>query len=477
MVDTQRCLFTAFDILNAVGGEIPGNLPNSGILERLEIHSVRIDSRECVPGSLFVPLKGEQTDGHFFLKSAIEKGSTLCFVNRHYYDKSKAEIGGYQSTYAVAVIIVEDTLNALQALAKSYIDKFINLVKIGITGSNGKTTTKELLGAILNEQALAVVSPGNLNSDIGLPLSCFEVGPEHEFAVFEMGMNRVGEIEILVNIVNPDFAVITNIGPAHVGLLGSVKAIALEKRKIFTFSSENSRGFLSENEPFFALLAEGNEQRIVKFGPNSTPGYISSRSLGLDGTIMQFEQMEIHLPLVGVYNLQNALCAIRVGQVLGISGDRIKAGLEKARPLFGRGEVIKGDITIIQDCYNANTVSIQKALDFVDTLSFTGRKILVLGSMKELGDATDSEHKLVGISAADSTSNIIFFFGEESEAAYNAAKERGHPDVSWTTSFEELAAAVTGRIAAGDLILLKGSRSMELERLTDILRRWDFGLV
>jgi UDP-N-acetylmuramoyl-tripeptide--D-alanyl-D-alanine ligase len=370
-----------------------------------------------------------------------------------------------------AFVLVEDTLTALQRLAAEHLRQLKDLTIVGITGSNGKTTTKEMLGAILSEHDVTSVSPGNLNSEIGLPLSAFRIRDSHRYAVFEMAINNPGEMDILADIARPSYAAITNIGVAHIGLLGSRERIAEEKRKIFTHIGADGWGFLADDEAFREYLAEACRGSIEYFGRQTTPGFEAARDLGLGGIGVVWNGHTIRMRTVGLYNVKNALCAISVALKLGVEESAIIDGLQKVKPLFGRGEVLHGAVTVVQDCYNANTDSVRELIDFVETLLWTGRKILVLGSMKELGSRTESEHRLIGRRAADSKVNAVFFYGEESAAAFREAliaqsvSEDGKL-IQWTEDFEELQTMVKSFVRTGDLVLLKGSRGVELERLT-----------
>jgi len=464
MVDVRDLRLSGRAIASTVRGDLIG-------ADR-SVFNVQIDSRECRAGSLFVPLKGEQTDGHFFIESAVEAGSSLCFVYRRYYDNHKQIFSGLLGKHDVSFLLVDNPLTALQALAADHLRQMERLVVIGITGSYGKTTTKEMLGAILSEYAQTAVSPGNLNSEIGLPLSALRIRDTDRFAVFEMAINNPGEMDVLADIARPEYAAITNIGMAHIGLLGSRKAIAGEKRKIFTHMSRDGFAFLGEDEQFGDYLAEVCRGTIEFFGRHSTPGFEAMGVTGLDGIEISWNGKIIRIPVIGPYNLNNALCAISMALKLGSETDAIVSGLEKVKPLFGRGEVLKGPVTVIRDCYNANTDSVTEVIDFVGTLPWTGRKILVLGSMKELGSKTESEHRLIGRRAADSSVHAVFFYGDESAAAFHDAEavvgeSGGGKFLRWTNDFDELKKLVYSYVRQGDLLVLKGSRGVELERLTD----------
>ncbi len=465
---TIKALFSPKEVQNITHGSLV--FQGTG-----EIQSVGIDSRELLKGSLFIPLAGTKVDGHQFLEQAIRKGAAAVLSAESEWKKQKDTFISLLHDSGASMIIVEDTLKALQDLANYHMRRHPEVVRIGITGSNGKTTTKEIIGAILSEEAKTSISEGNLNSEIGLPLSAFKVEENDHFAVFEMGMNHEGEMDALTNIIRPDFAVITNIGSAHIGLLGSQKAIAREKRKIFNFFNGNQKAFLYEEEKFYKYLSRGLIGKVIPFGPNSTPGFEGSQSLGLDGTSIHWEGLQIRFPLLGFHNLLNALSSISVSVELGINSSIIKSGLEKVKPLFGRSQVLRGGVSIIQDCYNSNPDSVLQLLDFFKTLEWKGRKIAILGSMLELGENCDAAHRHIGLKAARSGFDKIYLFGAEMESASKALKQEEFLSFHWTADFDHLRTLLIDQIKPGDLILLKGSRGVELERLIPYLKKGNSG--
>jgi UDP-N-acetylmuramoyl-tripeptide--D-alanyl-D-alanine ligase len=456
-------LFLIADIPVAAGGRL---LPATAVLRGTGavtgISSVVVDSRQAKPGCLFVALRGERTDGHQYLAQAAEAGAACLLVSETEAARREEELARLAARAGSRAVAVADTLAALQDLARFHMRRLPPITRIGVTGSNGKTTTKELIGAILARAAATAVNEGNLNSEIGLPLACFAVAAGHRFAVFEMGMNRPGEMDILADIVRPDLALVTNVGTAHIGLLGSRGAIAREKAKIFSRFDGRQTGFLNEDEPFFAQLAEGAKGRIVRFGPHSTKGFEGSESLGLDGTLIRWEGSRIRFPLFGPYNLANALGAISVARELAIAPAAIREGLESVVPLFGRSQIVRGRVTVLVDCYNANPDSMASAIDFVDGLPWGGRKLAVLGAMRELGAEAEQAHGAVVRRAAGAGFDAVFLLGEEmEEAARQLAAER----VRWFADAESLGRALAVGVRDGDLVLVKGSRGVELERV------------
>ncbi|HET6486401.1 MAG TPA: UDP-N-acetylmuramoyl-tripeptide--D-alanyl-D-alanine ligase [Spirochaetia bacterium] len=430
------------------------------------VAGVAVDSRKVLPGSAFFALPGERTDGHRFLGAAAQAGAVLLVVSADQAQARSAEIAELARRFHLSVLISRDTLAALQDLARFHLGRLPAMTRVAVTGSNGKTTTKELIASILRQVAPTTANEGNLNSEIGLPLACFEIAPTSRYTVFEMGINHPGEMETLADIVRPDVALITNIGVAHIGLLGSQEGIAREKRRIFSKFDGRQIAVLPEAAPFKALLAEGVRGRIVYHGPSSTPGYEGSEPMGLDGTIIRWEGLRVRFPLFGPHNLSNALAAISLSREMGIAVPAIRDGLEAARPLFGRSQVLTGRLTLLADCYNANPDSMGSALDFVEAVPWQGRKVAVLGAMRELGDQTVDAHRALGARLRATSCGLVFLLGPEMEEAWKAME--GSPAAGrsrWFSELEPLAGVLQSALHAGDLVLLKGSRSLEMEQL------------
>ena len=436
------------------------------------VDRVVIDSRKCGPGSLFVPLSGERTDGHRFLESAYAAGCRAFLVNSVFLRDVRGRGIGFIQHEDAVYVEVADTLAALHGLASFHLNRFSGLVRIGITGSNGKTTTKELLGAIFSRYRPTAMNPGNMNSESGLPLAAFMVSREHRFAIFEMAMDHRGQMDSLAGIVRPNAALITNIGRAHIGKLGSVEAIAQEKKKIFSRFSGNETAFLPEHNAWLEFLSEGIRGKIITYGVNGTPGLEKIEDAGLSGTIIRWNGRSIRLPLPGLHNALNALAAIAVAAEFGVPSDTVQEGIERVARLFGRAEVIAGRFTLVQDCYNANPDSMARALELIASKRIHGRRILVLGSMRELGEESETEHIVLGKRAAEADAAVTFFFGDETKVSSQAYQNtRSDGSVFWTNDIAELSAQVKSELRSGDVVLVKGSRGVELERLTEDLLR------
>jgi UDP-N-acetylmuramoyl-tripeptide--D-alanyl-D-alanine ligase len=462
-VTEERAPLFAASEAAALTGELSGD-------PRALVRSVVVDSRKVEPGSLFVALPGERVDGHSYVEAALEAGASCAIARLDRRASVEASCLELAKARGAALIFAPDVLAALQALARDYRARFPKLLRIGITGSSGKTTTKECVSAILGRSRSVVLNPGNLNSDIGLPLSMFSIRESHEIGVFEMGMNRAGEMDELAGVYEPDLALITNVGTAHIGILGSRQAIAEEKKRIFSRFDGSQAGFVWEDDDYKAVLKAGVRGEILEFGPRNTAGLRVTRDLGLEGYSLSWLGREFAFPLPGRHNLADAIGAIALASRSGASPEDVASGLSSVRPLFGRSEILRGEYTIVRDCYNANPDSVKAAIGLCDGVEWPGRRAYVLGSMLELGEESERAHREIGEAAGESKADALFFFGEEAYPAFDAARLAGFRGLAvFETDFDRLLAAVRGYLVRGDLALLKGSRGMELERLSDAL--------
>lgn len=463
MADTS-VLMTISHLVEAVDGSCLCNYS----LEK-GFFSVAIDSRNVKEGSLFVPLMGEKQDGHNFILEALELGASIIFVDEQHAGGSTNLFASLAKKYKACIIQVKNTLYALQDAARCYVKQFPSLIKIGITGSSGKTTTKEIVASILSQKYSVIYNEGNLNSETGLPLSVFNIREEHEVGVFELGMSRTKELYEISRVLSPNYAVITNIGTAHIGILGSRDRIAEEKKSIFITFNEFSSGFVYENDDYASFLMSNTIGTIKTFGENTTQGFVDYIDKGLDGSLIHYYDESINFPLPGKHNVLNALAGISIAQELHCSVHDIRQGLEDVKPLFGRAEVIKKDVTILLDCYNANLESMLTAIEYINSLDWKKDKILILGSMLELGEFSYQAHSKVCACAAKSGAKYIFLFGKE---IIESSK-----DINWDSnslfcfedSIEALYFELKTKINKGDLLLIKGSRGMALERLIPFL--------
>jgi UDP-N-acetylmuramoyl-tripeptide--D-alanyl-D-alanine ligase len=459
----------------AVSGRILG--PGPG---RAGFDSVCVDSRKAKPGSLFVALEGAAQDGHRYVGAAFAAGALCALVEESKLNDPALNLKELAGRRGGILIAVTDTLRALQDAAMAYLRRFPNLIRIGITGSSGKTTTKEIAAAIIGREMRTVMNPLNLNSETGLPLAVFDVRDFHEAGVFELGMNRKGEIAELARVLDPHIGLITNVGLSHIGNIGSSGGIALEKKQIFSCQKEDDIALIPADCRFREFLAEGLKGLVRFYGPENLEELGPVRDLGLLGTEIYWAGERAHFRLPGKHNLADALAAIAIARELGVSNTAVRQGLESARPLFGRSEIFQGDMTVIRDCYNANPESTAAAIGFCDGLEYPGRKVYVLGSMLELGEMSAAEHRELGTVLARSSADMVFLYGEEMEdTAAEMAKEyrpgggrsggEGSVRFIHTNSMNELGASLKNYVKPGDLILVKGSRGCALERLDSVL--------
>jgi len=429
--------------------------------------SVAIDSRAVKEGALFFALEGAKNDGHEFVKAAFASGARGAVVS-----SSKIEsfdLVNIAGRMGKDLIVLPNTLKGLQDSARVYLKKFPKLIKAGITGSSGKTTTKEVASSIISCEKNTVMNKGNLNSETGLPLSVFEVREHHEVGIFELGMNRPGEISEIADVLKPNIALVTNIGAAHIEYFGSKEKIVNEKKCIFKYMKENDIALIPDSDEYADDLAHGVAAKVKYYGADRFEEFEGARSLGLEGTEIIWAGEKIHYALPGKHSLEDALAAIAIAKEIPVSADAIAKGLESVKPLFGRLEILNGKrATVVRDCYNANPESTARSVEFCDSLEWPGRKIYVIADMLELGDKSVSEHQKLAFLLSVSGAKKIFLFGKEIEAAADYLADN-KSDFFYTGDISRLTYALDEYVKKGDLVLLKGSRGCALERLTDTL--------
>jgi UDP-N-acetylmuramoyl-tripeptide--D-alanyl-D-alanine ligase len=377
-------------------------------------------------------------------------------------------LGMTAEKWGKVLVVVKDTLRGLQDAAAFYLGKFPRLLRVSITGSTGKTTTKEIAAAMIGIERKTVTNAGNLNSETGLPLSIFNVREEHEVGIFEAGMNRRGEIGELAQVLKPHIALITNIGSAHIGILGARTLIAEEKKDIFSCFTGTETALIPAGDEYTDFLARDVRGKVFFYGPEEFPELGEVRDLGLEGAEINWDGEKVRFGLPGRFNLKNVLAAAAIARTIPVSSASIRRGLESMKPIFGRGEILKGKTTVIRDCYNSNPESLEAALEFCDNLSWPGRRLYVIGAMFELGQEAEGAHRNMGRILSDSIAEKIFLYGAETEAAAAVLASREIP-FFYTDSMEDLRRVLEDYIRPGDLVLLKGSRGCALEQLTPAL--------
>lgn len=429
------------------------------------VQGVSIDSRTVQPGELFFALRGERHDGHDFLGDVFAAEALAAVVERDRWPRLAKQFEGEP------VFIVEDSLRALQELAHFYRKKF-GLPVVAVTGTNGKTTTKEMMAAVLSQTMNVCKTEGNLNNHIGVPLTLFRLAKEHDILILEMGMNHFGEIARLCEIGDPQFGLITNIGHGHLEFVGSLEGVARAKMELFDYLKAHGTAFVNVDDPMIMRYKPGVKNEIT-YGFKDE-ARVFGRDLGLDQ--LGFPQMAIgdvtmKIGVPGRHNLSNALAAAAVGLEFGVDLQQIKVALEHVDPPSKRVQVLrKNDITIINDSYNANPDSTRAALRVLQEMPATGRRVFVFGDMLELGDHAEHEHASIGAALKHFDVQLFYGHGPMTRAAVEAAAQKA-PNVT-ARHFEqknELTQALRKVLEPGDVLLLKGSRGMKMEEILDNL--------
>ncbi len=442
------------------------------------VSAVVIDSREVVPGSVFVAFDGERTDGHEYVAAALGAGAQLALVERPVADCPTVDLAHGEPPVAWPArpfcLLVEDTLNALQQVAAAYRQQFSVRV-IGITGSVGKTTTKELTYTVLAQRFQTLKSEGNYNNEIGLPLTLLQLTAAHQRAVLEMGMYARGEIRLLCRLARPEIGVVTNIGPVHLERLGSMEAIVAAKQELVEALPESGIAILNRDDQRVMSLADHTPARIFTYGLDGRADIWADgiESMGLDGIRFNLhygpDRLTVAAPLLGRHSVHTALRAAAVGLVEGLTWEQIVAGLQ-AQSAQLRLFTVPGPhgSTILDDSYNASPESVMAALNLLADLN--GRRIAVLGDMLELGDVEERSHRLVGRRAAAVVHTLIAV-GPRGRLIGDEALRGGMPAgrVLFAPDAEAATALLAERIEPGDMILVKGSLAMRLDRIVSAL--------
>ncbi len=440
-----------------------GHLMQNGA--SVELQGISTDSRTLQSGDLFIPLRGENFDGHDYLTQAIQRGAAACL--------SEEMIGGL----LVPVIKVSDTLKALGDLAAAMRRQFAGPV-IGITGTSGKTTCKEMLASVLDYIGPGLKSAGNFNNLIGVPLTLFGLQHDHRWAVVEMGMSARGEIARLAEIAHPDIGMITNVGAGHLENFEGLSGVARAKGELFISLPADGVALVNADDPEVCRLPLANGVRKVLFGSSPEAEIRAELIASHNGSVsfnllIDGEVQRVVLSLPGRHNVSNALGAAAVANVLGVGLREIVAGLEAFQPCPGRMELVElpGDLIVLEDSYNANPLSVRAALDALHDLSTPGRRVAVLADMLELGQSSPELHYQIGTLAAEQIDRL-FTFGSLAEEIARGAVEAGLPEdkVFVARSHDELSERLIDVIQAGDRILIKGSRGMRMEKVTAALR-------
>ncbi|MVO99370.1 UDP-N-acetylmuramoyl-tripeptide--D-alanyl-D-alanine ligase [Paenibacillus lutrae] len=444
--------------------------------DRVFIDSVSTDTRTITAGSLFVPLVGERFDGHAFAAEAAAQGASAMLWQRNRPERPEG----------MPLLLVEDTLQGLQQLARGY-RQSLPLRIVGITGSNGKTTTKDMIGSVLGTAFSVHKTKGNLNNHIGLPLTLLQLEENTQVAVVEMGMSGRGEIELLSEIADPDVAVVTMIGDAHLLQLGSREEIARAKTEILSGLADGGTFIYHGDEPLIPLVLPEMKQpgrmTQLRFGRSQTndlfPVSIRMDEEGTHFTVSTPQSPEAdsdgesyYIPLLGEHNVDNALAAILVGRTLGVSEEDIRRGLAGLEMTGMRIEkqISPSKVTVLNDAYNASPSSMRAAIRLVEQLEGYPNKYVVLGDMLELGEQEQEYHRQIGaLLSPDSLAGVYAYGPLGRFIAESAALQFGCERSRWFEDKAALTAELAARVKPGDLVLVKASRGMRLEEVADAL--------
>ncbi|WP_323374389.1 UDP-N-acetylmuramoyl-tripeptide--D-alanyl-D-alanine ligase [Paenibacillus sp. JNUCC31] len=448
-----------------------GTLTDVAAYGDVSVEGVFTDSRKPTQGSLFIPLVGERFDGHEFVQTCVEKGAAGTLWQRDHGTEPRG-----------AVIVVEDTLVALQVLASSYLRESDASV-VGITGSNGKTTTKDIVDAILSTTFKVHKTQGNFNNHIGLPLTVLSMEPDTEIVILEMGMSGRGEIEELSVIAQPDVAIITNIGESHLLQLGSRLEIARAKAEIAAGMKPGGLLIYNGDEPLIEqVLAEPATKQPeglqrYTFGLHTDnddyPTGLMNVQNGVAFTTKQLGEAALTLPLLGTHNVVNCLAALAVARHYGVESEQIAAGLSGLKLTGMRIEVLQGvsGLTLLNDAYNASPTSMKAAVDVLESLKGYRNKVAVLGDMLELGPQEQELHRGIGEYITPAKMNMMLAYGSLSSSIAEGARQHMPADaVHAFESKEELTRFLLEKLHPRDVVLFKASRGMKLEDVVEALK-------
>ena len=452
---------TLREIIEAVNGKPVGEYDLSATVDRVDT-----DSRNIHPGALFIPLQGERFDGHAFINDALEAGAAGCLLSR---ERSSCLPGKFY-------IKVANTQRALRDLARWYKSRF-DIPFIGVTGSVGKTTTKDMVAAVLGERYKVLKTEGNFNNEIGMPLTLLRLDRTHEICVLEMGMSALGEIEYLSAIVEPDAAVITNIGDSHIENLGSRENILKAKCEIFSHMKPGSLVVLNGDDELLNTLR----------GQLSFPTVWCGKGEGLDYRAVDTESdgesllrctmttpvgtSDVEIPALGAHMIYPALMAAAIGERFGLTREEIVNGIRRFAPTKMRMNILRRgeNITILNDAYNANPQSMRAALEALST-SKGSPKIAVLGDMFELGPLAPTLHAGVGERAAKSGIDCLVCAGELAKHIADAAEAAGMTEVYWRPNKKEALTVLEQVVKPNCTVLVKASRGMAFEEIAEFLK-------
>ena len=447
--------FTLKEVLKATSGQYFGDL---NLLER-ELSQITTDSRKVKKDSLFAAIAGERVDGHSFIPQCMEIGA-LCAL----CEKSPEGDTPY--------ILVPSTKKALQEIAKAYREKF-DIPFIGISGSVGKTTTKEMIASVLSTKYKVMKTQGNFNNELGVPFTLFTLEDDHEIAVVEMGISDFGEMSLLSSMAQPDVCVLTNIGSCHLENLKTLEGVRKAKTEMFSYMRDGGEVVLSGDDPLLREITEVKGEKPLFFGLSEgcefTAKDIESNNSDRTEFTVCYDGGSFRATVyaLGKHMVTNALAAAALGKKFGLTDEEIAAGIEAYKPAGSRQNVIKTEkLTIIDDCYNANPVSMKASMDTL--AGFEGRRVAIVGDMKELGENEVSLHAEIGKFAVEKKLDLVIAIGP---LALNIYKEaRPYIDCEWFGTLEEAKLEMHEMLTIGDTVLVKASHSMKFDEIVEYIK-------
>ena len=416
-----------------------------------KVIGISTDSRDIKEGDLYLAIDGEKVDGHSFLTEVFEKGASSALVSNTIDESRKKQIK------------VDDPINAIGKVARAWRDQF-QIPVIGITGSNGKTSTKELLKYILSAKYDIHATEGNYNTSIGLPLTLLKLTEYHGISILEMGANQPKDIEKLCNIAHPNHGLITNIAPAHLEGFGDIESVAKTKGELFQYLTEGKSFINSADNRINELEIYGDS---ITFGLTSNCDYPADFHHDENGSIiLTIDTQEVHTNSVNLAFAKNIIACSAIARELNISWEAIKDRITTFKPPKGRCEIkTNGDITIIDDTYNANVESTMAAIDYLKAFSGNGKRIFIFGDMLELGHSSEEQHRIIGEKCQKEELSAVFTFGNETIIVHEEINDsilHKHFDKK-----ETLLSSLNDIISEGDKILVKGSRGMRMEEIVE----------
>jgi len=428
------------------------------------VKGIVIDNRKIEPGFLFVAVRGERVDGHSFVSKALETGAIACLV-----EEIPEGVTG-------PCIVVDSTLQAIKEVAEFY-RTTLDIQVVGITGSVGKTSTKEMIASVLEQKFRVLKTQGNFNNEIGVPLTIFNIKEEHQVAVLEMGISDFGEMHRLSKMVKPNICVMTNIGLCHLENLKTRDGILQAKSEIYDFASDPCHAILNGDDDKLITLKNRESIHPEFFGMEGNHDITAHnvKDLGLDGTecdlVTKQGTVHVHIPIPGMHMVYNAMAGALVGLALNMSLDEIKAGIEALQPTGGRNNILKvGKRTIIDDCYNANPVSMRASIDVLSKAN--GRKVALLGDMGELGENEKQLHYEIGEYVAKKGIDCLICVGKLSAQMRDAAMKNSEGmQIAYYETLDALTGQLEDYLQEEDTILVKASHFMQFEKLVDGLKR------